>query len=78
VEEGGVAQQGPRLKPGATKIAREGTMYRAPTQAVGGLYIDSQRRKMPGFPTETVGTLTNRGKARRYKNRRGGRDVSCP
>jgi len=33
----------------------KGTIYRAPT------------RKMPGFPTQTVGTPTNRGKARRYK-----------
>ena len=30
------------------------------------------RRKMPGFPTKTVGTPTNRGKARRYSAREGG------
>jgi len=27
-----------------------------------------ERRGMPGFPTNTVGTPTNRGKARRYAN----------
>jgi hypothetical protein len=26
-----------------------------------------KREKMPGFPTKTVGTPANRGKARRYK-----------
>jgi hypothetical protein len=26
----------------------------------------TKKEKMPGFPTETVGTPTNRGKARRY------------
>jgi hypothetical protein len=30
---------------------------------------DKRRRtKMPGFPTQIVGTPTNRGKARRYKS----------
>jgi hypothetical protein len=28
-----------------------------------------KKEKMPGFPTKTVGTPTNRGKARRYNFR---------
>jgi hypothetical protein len=40
-----------------------------------------QRTKMPGFPTQTVGTPIHRGKARRYRKKhgdsasRGGHDV---
>jgi len=40
---------------------------------VGTLERSEKReaRKMPGFPTQTVGTPTNRGKARRYDRRSG-------
>ena len=33
---------------------------------------------MPGFPTHTVGTPTNRGKARRYKSNAKSGDVKSP
>jgi hypothetical protein len=29
--------------------------------------LQKERQKMPGFPTQTVGTPIDRGKARRYK-----------
>jgi hypothetical protein len=47
------------VKPPHSKSARDGPRP-----------LQKQRRKMPGFPTETVGTPTNRGKARRYKSQR--------
>jgi hypothetical protein len=47
------------VKPPHSKSARDGPRP-----------LQKQRRKMPGFPTETVGTPTNRGKARRYKGQR--------
>jgi len=30
--------------------------------------LRNKKAKMPGFPTQTVGTPTDRGKARRYMN----------